>query len=175
MQYQTDRTVDPILWVDPKGGCTDTTGDCTDTTDACLDTLGACLDTTGACPDTLGACLNGACPGTTGGGMCSLDGDGASPVIESDTGEPPGSSRTEPESGGSYSNILRNSLRKQPGSLVCPSCWTFAQIRRWICSRGSNRSYAWNTVFSSGHIVPPEKLGFTTSNSDLSTIMRSVV
>ena len=85
---------------------------------------------------------------------------------------PPGSLCSEI---GSNSHNSHNSRRKPAGSLICRSCSKFAQMRRWICSRGSNLSYAWNTLFSSNHIVPSEKLGFSTSNSDLSTATRSVV
>jgi len=103
--------------------------------------------------------------------------DGGSPVLEDDAEgvpvswafRPPVSLRSGPESGGSCSNNSRNSRRRLAGSPICRSCWKFAQIRRWICSRRSNRSYAWNTMFSSNHIVGSEKLGFTMSNSDLST------
>jgi hypothetical protein len=85
--------------------------------------------------------------------------------------------RSGPESRGSRSNNKsRNNLRRKlAGSSICWSGWKLAQIRRWICSRGSNRSYAWNTLFSSDHIAPSEKLGFAVSKSDLSTVVRSVV
>ena len=42
-------------------------------------------------------------------------------------------------------------------------------------SRGSSRSYAWNTLYRFNHMVPSEELDFTMSNSDLSTVMRFVL
>jgi len=126
--------------------------------------------------------LDGAC--TLGDDAVTPGDDGGSLVREDDAGGAlvswalrlPVPLRSEPESRGSRSNNnSRNSRRKISESPVCRSCWKFAQMRRWICSRGSNRSYAWNTLFSSNHMVPSEKLGFTMSNSDLSTVTRSVV
>ena len=87
---------------------------------------------------------------------------------------PPILLRSEPETGGSRSdNSSRNSRPMLTGSPVCWPRWKAAQIRGWICSHGSNRSYAWNTLFSCDHTVSSEELGSTTSNSDVSTVMRS--
>ena len=131
--------------------------------------------------ETSGDCTDPPRDGALGEDAVTPDGDGGSLVLEDDAGgplvswalRPPVPLRSEPDRGGSRSNNSRNSRRKLPGSLICRSCSKFAQMWRWICSRGSNRSYAWNTLLSSDHIVPSEKLGFTTSNSDLSTVMRS--
>ena len=139
-----------------------------------------CADT----PDD-GACTLGDDVVTPSVGVGTPGDDGGSLVLEDDARgaliawafRPPVLLLFEPDGVGSRSNnrSRNNPRRKLAGSSICWSGWKLAQIRRWICSRGSDRSYAWNTLFSSGHIVPSKKLGFAVSNSDLSTVVRSVV